>query len=108
MSHEQAPDDFEVPQTTPQAERQRLVSKGKFLAEHCLDDGHTDCILGFVEHCLGKSPAQLDVVMDLWGDLRQEYARLQAKAVVEDARCLALLDELLQDMTSRLMRALRS
>jgi hypothetical protein len=108
MNPEQALDDCEVPQTTPRAERQRLVSKGKFLAEHCLDDGHTDCVLGFVEHCLGKSPAQLDVIMDLWGDLRQEYTRLQANAVVEDTQRLALLDELLQDLTSRLMHALRS
>jgi hypothetical protein len=108
MSHEQALDDFEVPRTTPQAERQRLLSKGQLLAEHCLDDGHADCVLGFVEHCLGKSPAQLDVVMDLRGDLRREYARLRAHAAAEDARRLALLDELLQDMTSRLMHALRS
>jgi hypothetical protein len=62
--------------STPQAERQRLVAKGKFLAEHCLAEGHTDCVLGFVDHCLGQSPPQLDVVVDLWNDLRQSYEQL--------------------------------
>jgi hypothetical protein len=98
------PDGFEVPQTTPQAERQRLVAKGKFLAEHCLDDGQTDCVLGFVEHCMGKSPPQLDVVIDLWRDLQQDYVKRHAAAVVADEQRLALLHALLQDITSRLLK----
>jgi hypothetical protein len=102
----QFPDDYEVPQTTPRAERQRLVSKGKFLAEHCLDDGHRDCVLGFVEHCLGQSPPQLDVVVDLWRDLRQEHEQLLGTTEVVDEPRAVLLQALLQDVTSRLMNAL--
>ena len=99
------PDGFEVPQTTPEAERQRLVSKGKFLAEHCLDDGHTGCVLGFIEHCLGKSPAQLDVAMELWKDLRRQSDQPLAAAELEDERRAVLLQELLHDVTRRLVEA---
>jgi hypothetical protein len=106
MSTIELPDGVEIPQTTPQVERQRLVAKGKFLAAHCLDDGHTDCVLGFVDSCLGKSPPQLDVVVDLWRDLRQHSEQLLEGAAVEDEQRAVLLQELLQDVTSRLMKAL--
>jgi hypothetical protein len=102
------PDGFEVPQTTPQPERLRLVSKGKFLTAHCLDDGHTDCVLGFVEHCLGKSPPQLDVVMDVWRALRQEYEQLLGTTDGAQASRAGLLQELLQDVMSRLAKAAKA
>jgi hypothetical protein len=107
MSTIELPDGVEIPQTTPRVERQRLVAKGKFLAEHCLSDGHTDCVLGFVEHCLGKSPPQLDVVVDLWSDLRQDYEQLLGATAVEAEQRAVLLQELLQDVTSRLKDAVR-
>lgn len=93
---------FEVPQTTPRSERQRLASKGKFLAEHCLDDGHTDCVLGFVDHCLGKSPAQLDVVVDLWMALRQDLEQMLTAAERRDEARAVWLQALLHDVTVRL------
>jgi hypothetical protein len=100
-------DGVAIPQTTPQVERRRLVAKGKFLAEHCLDDGHTDCVLGFVDYCLGKSPPQLDVIVDLWRDLHWDYEQLLGAAVVKDEQRAALLQELLRDVASRLKDAVR-
>jgi hypothetical protein len=102
----QFPDGYEVPNTTLRAERQRLVSKGQFLAEHCLDDGHMDCVLGFVDHCLGKSPPQLDVVADLWAKLRQEHEQLSAGTNAADEPRAVLLRELLEEVASRLTHAL--
>ena len=93
---------FELPQTTPRSERQRLVFKGKFLVEHCLDDGHTDCMLGFVQHCLGKSPAQLDVVADLWRALRQDLEHVLTATERRDEARVVLLQALLHDVTVRL------
>jgi hypothetical protein len=107
MSTIELPDGDKGPQTTPQAERQRLVAKGKFLAEHCLSDGHTDCVLGFVEHCLGKSPPRLDVIVELWRDLRQDYERRLGTAEIGDEQRAELLQQLLQDMTSQLKEAVR-
>lgn len=101
------PGGVEIPQITPRAERQRLVAKGKFLAEHCLVAGHTDCVLGFIEHCLGKSPPQLDVVMELWNALRQENVQLCGAVEMEDEQRLALLRELIQDVTSLLQDVMR-
>jgi hypothetical protein len=103
-AHEHFPQSFEVLQTTPPAERRRLVAKGNFLAEHCLADGHTDCVLGFVDHCLGKSPPQLDVVADLWKDLRRAYAQWLHDASCCDERHGVLLRELLTEVASRLAR----
>jgi hypothetical protein len=100
------PDGFEVPLTTPRPERLQLVSKGKFLMAHCLDDGHTDCVLGFVEHCLGKSPPQFDVVLEVWRALRQEYEQLLGASDGAQASRAVLLQELCQDVTSRLAKAL--
>ncbi len=97
----------EIPQTTPRPERQRLAAKGQMLAEHCLEGGGTACVIGFVEHCLGKSPPQLDVILDLWRELHQEYARRLGAAQVEDAQRLVLLQELLHGVTSGLNDALR-
>ena len=95
-----------IPQTTPLSERRRLVAKGQLLAEHCLDGGGTACVLGFVEHCLGKSPPQLDVVVDLWRELRQDYEQLDKSEEAAGDQRRALLHELLQGLTSRLHSAL--
>jgi hypothetical protein len=95
-----------IPQTTPMSERRRLVAKGQLLAEHCLDGGGTACVLGFVDHCLGKSPPQLDVVMDLWRELLRDYEQLDKSEDAADEQRHALLHELLQGLTSRLHSAL--
>jgi hypothetical protein len=93
-------------QTTPMSERRRLVAKGRLLAEHCLDGGGTICVLGFVEHCLGKSPPQLDVVVELWQELRRDYEQRDKSADAAGDQRRALLHELLQGLTSRLHSAL--
>jgi hypothetical protein len=95
-----------IPQTTAGSERRRLVAKGQLLAEHCLDGGGTACVLGFVEHCLGKSPPQLDVVVDLWRELRRDYEQFDNFEDAADDQRRALLHELLQGLTSRLLSAL--
>jgi hypothetical protein len=95
-----------IPQTTPMSERRRLAAKGRLLAEHCLDGGGTACVLGFVEHCLGKSPPQLDVVVDLWRELRRDYEQFDKAEDAADDQRHALLHELLQGLTSRLHSAL--
>ena len=93
------PDDTTVPQTTSRQERQRLVAKGQMLAEHCLDSGENACVIGFVEYCLGQSPPHLDVIMELWHHLRREQDRLRGN---QEPPRGALLEALLQDITSRL------
>ena len=95
-----------MPQTTPLSERRRLMAKGRLLAEHCLDGGGTACVLGFVEHCIGKSPPQLDVVVDLWRELRRDYEQFDNSEDAADDKRRALLHELLQGLTSRLHSAL--
>jgi hypothetical protein len=95
-----------IPQTTPMSERRRLVAKGQVLTEHCLDGGGTACVLGFVEHCLGKSPPQLDVVVDLWRELRRDYEQRDRSEDAAGDQRRALLHELLQGLTWRLHSAL--
>jgi len=63
-------------------------------------------VLGFVEHCIGKSPPQLDVVVDLWRELRRDYEQLDNSEDAADDKRRALLHELLQGLTSRLHSAL--
>jgi hypothetical protein len=95
-----------IPQTTPVSERRRLAAKGQLLTEHCLDGGGTACVLGFVEHCLGQSPPQLDVVVDLWRHLLRDYEQLDKSEDAAGDQRRALLHELLQGLTSRLHSAL--
>jgi hypothetical protein len=95
-----------IPQITPLSERRRLVAKGRLLAEHCLDGGGTTCVLGFVEHCIGKSPPQLDVVVDLWRELRRNYEQFDNSEDATDDQRRALLHELLHGLTLRLHSAL--
>jgi hypothetical protein len=87
------------PYITPPAERRRLVAKGQRLAAHCLESGSTACVLGFVEHCLGRSPPQLDVVVALWRALRRDAGSL------DPASCARLRD-LLAAMAARIAQAL--
>lgn len=94
--------DTTVPQTTPRRERQRLVAKGQMLAEYCLDSGENACVIGFVEHCLGQSPPHLDVIVELRHYLSREQDQL--RGTQEQPRG-ALLQALLQEITSRLRNA---
>jgi hypothetical protein len=109
MSTESQPfaflDTAAIPQTTPRPERRRLAAKGQMLAEHCLDGGGTACVIGFVGHCLGKSPPQLDVVVDLWLHLCREQDQLSRS---QEQPRYALLHELLQEVTSRLKNVMAS
>lgn len=99
------PRDLMPPESTPDPERRRLVAKGQRLAEHCLDEGSPSCIVGFIEHCLGQSPPQLDVIVDLWHALRRDYDRIGAGDVELEHRAL-LLKNILQHMTPLLQQAL--
>ena len=50
---------------TPADERDRQLEKAKTLYQRCLDNGSTDCVLGFVKHHLTADPERSDVVHDL-------------------------------------------
>ncbi len=66
--------------TTPPDERARLREKGRTLYERCMEEGSTDCVLGFVEHHLAADPERSDVVHDLLAFLAEEMIEMnQAK-----------------------------
>lgn len=75
-------------------------------SEHCLDAGGTAGLIGFIEHCLGQSPPQFDVVMDLWRELRHDYDQLSASEGVEPAPRRVLLEDILRHLMSHLKQAL--
>jgi hypothetical protein len=62
--------------TTPDKERAYYLEKAKNLYEYCLSKDDQRCVLGFVEHHLGKEPEESDVVHDLLAFLAEEMMRL--------------------------------
>jgi hypothetical protein len=61
---------------TSDKERAYYLEKAKNLYEYCLSKDDQQCVLGFVEHHLGKVPEESDVVHDSLAFLAEEMIRL--------------------------------
>lgn len=46
------------------AKKSSLLAKGRSLFDHCVSEGSSVCVIGFVDHELSKSKEGLDMVLD--------------------------------------------
>lgn len=61
---------------TPNEQREYYKQKARLLYQQCVSKDDQQCVLGFVEHHLGKEPEASDVVHDLLAMLAEEMLRL--------------------------------